>query len=90
MKRDSKPLAGNVLDAVLTESKRQAQTLRDMRVALENGDDETALEKAREVCGLPGSEPKSSKNPSPESSQQEGKSDSDKINGNYIHNSLSL
>jgi len=64
MKRASKPLAEGVLDAVLTESKRQAKALGEMKDALEHDDEQKALEKAREVCGL-----EVSKNPSPKSSR---------------------
>lgn len=51
---NTQPLARGVLDAVLEESRRQARTLGEMKDALERGEDEKALEKAREICGLVG------------------------------------
>ena len=41
-----------VIDAVIEVSRWQAKTLDEMRVALERGDQEEALQKARAICGL--------------------------------------
>jgi hypothetical protein len=48
-----------LVDAVIEISKQRAQTLGEMKSALEAGDDETALEKARELTGLPSKKGKS-------------------------------
>lgn len=45
-------LARGVLDAVMEESRRQARQLGAMKTALERGDNNQALEVARELCGL--------------------------------------
>ncbi len=42
----------HLLDAVIHESKKQADTIVAMRSAFESGDEKTALEKARILAGL--------------------------------------
>jgi len=42
-----------ILDAVIEISRRQAKILEAMRDALERGDNDEALDHARELCGLP-------------------------------------
>jgi hypothetical protein len=51
--RATRPNLEGVLDAMIEVSRKQAQTLSEMRTALEEGDDEKSLEKARELTGLP-------------------------------------
>jgi hypothetical protein len=41
-----------VLDAVISESRRQADAISAMRIALETGNNEQALEEAKAVAGL--------------------------------------
>ncbi len=41
-----------MLDALIDESRKQADTLSAMRKALENGDYEQALEEAKALAGL--------------------------------------
>jgi hypothetical protein len=48
-----------LVDAVIEISKQRARTMGEMKNALEAGDDETALEKARELTGLPSKKGKS-------------------------------
>lgn len=48
----TKPSARSVLEVVIEVSKRQSRTLGEMRVALERGDRDEAIRKARVICGL--------------------------------------
>lgn len=41
-----------MLDAVIDVSRQQAATISAMRTALENGDNEQALEEAKAIAGL--------------------------------------
>jgi hypothetical protein len=41
-----------MIDAVISESKKQAETISAMRTALECGDTEQALEEAKALAGL--------------------------------------
>jgi hypothetical protein len=41
-----------MLDAVIGESRKQADTIAAMRTALEHGDNEEALEEAKALAGL--------------------------------------
>lgn len=51
--RATRPDFAGILDAVMDVSRKQAQIISEMRTALENGNDDRALEKARELVGLP-------------------------------------
>jgi hypothetical protein len=46
------PELAGVLDAVLDVSRRQAKIIEEMRAALDRGDNEEALNRARELTGV--------------------------------------
>jgi len=53
-KPDPKAIPAGLLDAVMAVAAQQSRVLEQMYAALVAGDDATALEKAREFCGLRG------------------------------------